>query len=45
MLCHMIADRLHPEAFVHDFLQAVDISLQIGQNKNILVIYRIGIAY
>jgi hypothetical protein len=26
----------HPEAFVHDFLQVIDIILEIGQNKNTL---------
>ena len=36
MKCHMAAYILHPEAFVQDFLQLVDIVSWIGQNKNTL---------
>jgi len=36
MKCHMVSFIPHPEAFVHIFLQVVDIILQIGQNKNTL---------
>jgi hypothetical protein len=28
----------HPEAFVHNFLQVIDIILEIGQNKNTLAV-------
>jgi len=36
MKCHMASFIPHPEAFVHNFLQVIDIILKIGQNKNIL---------
>jgi len=30
------SDIPHPQAFVHNFLEALDIICNIGQNKNIL---------
>jgi hypothetical protein len=32
----MASDIPHPEVFVHNFLQVIDIILLIGQNKNTL---------